>query len=514
MSSTEKDVSGSVEDTVTALKKQIEFYFSRENLATDTYLASIMRDRYAPVSKIAEFKKVKSLTTDLDVLLQAMRTSDAVVLSEDETQVKPAFELRRNTIMLREIPRETPEADVRAIFDDPGAAEVKRIRAEMNDNWYVQFEDEDVTLSTFMWLQSQTFNGKPIKARVKTESLLLSGPPAPVQGSGGSPVGGAGAGAPFSGGVASGPGAPFVAGSHNPYAYMGYVPPQYMPVVAQGGYGYNPYMQQPPAQGLMNGAPGSGQAPYYPNAAPYAHSGTDHTYGGRRGGRGGNGGSGPGNANNGNRKSGPRNSGKGDGNKGKDGSSPVLKEYESAESGPNGSGARGGRRGGDSKRGGSGGRRAGGNNDGDSRRGNRNGDRNGKGGKGGNRGGRGKGNNANGAAPANAKNSPRKQQAPDFELGLNSFPPLPAAKGTDPKPTGYDQEFVSYSRESLVGIIRSFADAALSKPEELASSAAPVVLDAPDVSLEVEKPVPEYVFLFVLSCLFVCGGECAWCLGR
>ncbi|KNC47470.1 uncharacterized protein AMSG_02487 [Thecamonas trahens ATCC 50062] len=418
----------SADEVMTKLQKQIDFYFSRENLASDKYLVSHMSsEMFVDVDIIAAFKKVKSLTTDRATLLQAMRASDAVVLSEDETKVKPVFELKRNTIIIRELPEDVTEAQVKAIFDDPAAGKVVSVQAEAQNHWYVKFADEDITFSTFMWLRSQKYDGKPIRCRIKTESLLQGASPGAAK-----PAGEAPAGAPFVAGAPPG---------GNPYAYMGYGGPQYVPVAGQGGvYGYPPpqgWEGAPPQGGFMPSQAMymAGQQHYYANAAPYAHSGTDQTYAGRRGGgRGGSGGKG-----------------------GKGGA--VLKEYDG--SGRDAGGKRG-RRNGD-----------------DSRRSRGSGE------------GRGRGKGARGGRGGAKSASPSQRKAPDFELGLQSFPPLPNAKGAAPKPAGYSAEFVKYPRDDLVKVIRSFADVVVYQPTELADSDAPVVLSEPNTTLEVEKPVPE-----------------------
>lgn len=90
------------------IRKQIEYYFSRENLATDAYLVSQMNSNmYVPIQIVANFKKVKSLTEDINLIVSVMRESDKVCLSEDGTLIRPAFTVTRNTVILRDIPKDT-----------------------------------------------------------------------------------------------------------------------------------------------------------------------------------------------------------------------------------------------------------------------------------------------------------------------------------------------------------------------------------------------------------------------
>ena len=56
------------------LKKQLEYYFSRENMVNDRYLKSQMdAEDYVPISTIATFKLVKRLTYDLQLIVDVLK---------------------------------------------------------------------------------------------------------------------------------------------------------------------------------------------------------------------------------------------------------------------------------------------------------------------------------------------------------------------------------------------------------------------------------------------------------
>jgi la-related protein 4 len=78
-----------------ALKNQVEFYFSKANLANDSYLVSQMNAqmyviqtkmqnlsskcyRYVPVEVIIGFSKIKQLTNDAKLVVEAIRDSNVV----------------------------------------------------------------------------------------------------------------------------------------------------------------------------------------------------------------------------------------------------------------------------------------------------------------------------------------------------------------------------------------------------------------------------------------------------
>ena len=62
------------EQTRQTLRQQLEYYFSRTNMATDVYLQSQMdADNYVPISIIANFKLVKRLTNDLQQIIDVLK---------------------------------------------------------------------------------------------------------------------------------------------------------------------------------------------------------------------------------------------------------------------------------------------------------------------------------------------------------------------------------------------------------------------------------------------------------
>ena len=93
-----------------ALKKQIEYYFSRQNLLTDRYLVSQMNaDFFVPIKTIASFKMIKALTSDSDLIDNIMKECQAVEVDETATLVRPYLQPTKNTIILREVAPNTTE---------------------------------------------------------------------------------------------------------------------------------------------------------------------------------------------------------------------------------------------------------------------------------------------------------------------------------------------------------------------------------------------------------------------
>jgi len=73
-----------------ALRKHLNYYFSDENLAKDTYLVSQMdSDLHVSTAVIASFRAIQSKTTDTDLILDVLRSCENVLLNQAGTQVRP-----------------------------------------------------------------------------------------------------------------------------------------------------------------------------------------------------------------------------------------------------------------------------------------------------------------------------------------------------------------------------------------------------------------------------------------
>ena len=66
------------------LQHQLEYYFSRENLAHDAYLISQMdADQFVPIRTIANFVRIRKLTSDIDLVTQVLRGEDVFSVLRD-----------------------------------------------------------------------------------------------------------------------------------------------------------------------------------------------------------------------------------------------------------------------------------------------------------------------------------------------------------------------------------------------------------------------------------------------
>lgn len=271
-----------------AVKTQVEYYFSKDNLSSDAFLLAQMDPQmYVPVSVIGSFSRVARLTKDQSVLEAAIASSDKMTLDAARGMVKPNLKAQRNTIILRDIPSSTSPDVVTAIFDAEGCTKPTEVRSDIGDTWFVTMPDEDSAMDTVLALRNCKFDGKPVHARLKSENILrtlieLAGVDAvgAARASGGAVAGSSGTGSP-----GGSPGrAPAVPGGYYTPG-QGYVPSGGAPSTGApnswygtpqagmpwyGGYGAGYAAGGADAQGAMAAAP---YGPGYAGGLPYGAAG-------------------------------------------------------------------------------------------------------------------------------------------------------------------------------------------------------------------------------------------------
>lgn len=164
-----------VEELKVLLRHQLEFYFSRENLASDTYLVSQMDgDQYVPIWTVANFNQVKKLTKDLELVKDVMKESPNLQVDDSGEKVRP--NIKRCIVVLREIPESTPIEDVKALFSGEKCPSWTSCEFAHNNYWYVQFDSEENAQKAYRYLREEvkTFRGKPIMARIKAKPIHQS----------------------------------------------------------------------------------------------------------------------------------------------------------------------------------------------------------------------------------------------------------------------------------------------------------------------------------------------------
>ncbi|XP_028681687.1 la-related protein 4 isoform X2 [Erpetoichthys calabaricus] len=158
-----------------SLKKHLEFCFSRENLSKDLYLMSQMdSDQFVPIWTIASMEGIKVLTTDMELILDVLRSSPMVQVDEKGEKVRPNH--KRCIIILREVPETTPVEEVEALFKNENCPKVISVEFAHNNNWYITFQSDTDAQQAYKYLREEvkTFQGKPIMARIKAINTFFA----------------------------------------------------------------------------------------------------------------------------------------------------------------------------------------------------------------------------------------------------------------------------------------------------------------------------------------------------
>ncbi|EFA79127.1 Lupus La protein [Heterostelium album PN500] len=158
--STETPVTPAVDTALlNKVAKQIEYYFSDSNYPTDKFLkeaAAKNPEGYVGIEVLATFNKIKSMTTDLQLISDALKDSDSLQLSEDGKMVKRLNplpdneELAKKTLYSKGWPKDTTTMEtIQDFFGSYGKVLSVRMRKNNKDKSFkgsalVDLESEEI----------------------------------------------------------------------------------------------------------------------------------------------------------------------------------------------------------------------------------------------------------------------------------------------------------------------------------------------------------------------------------
>ncbi|XP_039033955.1 la-related protein 6A-like isoform X2 [Hibiscus syriacus] len=119
------------DDLKNKIIKQVEYYFSDENLPTDKYMMSLIKknkEGFVSISMIASFRRMKRLTRSYPSIVASLKESSMLVLSSDGKKVKrrnplPPIEVRDPklfTVLIENLPEDHSVENIWRIFGEVG----------------------------------------------------------------------------------------------------------------------------------------------------------------------------------------------------------------------------------------------------------------------------------------------------------------------------------------------------------------------------------------------------------
>lgn len=180
--------SGESNEIVHQLLSLFSQIFSKEYLDTDPFLQSqVGLPLSLPTTAIYQSPRVLSITTDPELIRQAMESSNSLLVIENI--VRPNVKAEQHTIILRDVEESVTEEEIiQEIFEKSCCPSLLTCRSEMNNTWFVTFSSESDARLALDKIKNLSLAGKPVRARLKTESFVRTYPRPQSNGGNSSPT--------------------------------------------------------------------------------------------------------------------------------------------------------------------------------------------------------------------------------------------------------------------------------------------------------------------------------------
>ncbi|KAJ1983620.1 hypothetical protein H4R34_001168 [Dimargaris verticillata] len=155
------------------IRQQVEYYFSPENLAHDSYLCSQMDPQgNVPIIIVAAFKKLRALTRDVSLIIDAMAESSMVAMDDEQKYFRPNFPREHRLLLLSQVPESCTREDIVALCDNLKSVPLIDLYTCNATTWEIRLATEREAQRLLDYIQDQSLGGAPIRASLKAEPLF------------------------------------------------------------------------------------------------------------------------------------------------------------------------------------------------------------------------------------------------------------------------------------------------------------------------------------------------------
>ena len=147
------------------IKRQIEFYFSDSNFRKDKFLksqAELDPNGFVPISVLLTFNRLKALTTNVSLIVDAMKHSEVVDISDDGLKLKRNAELPADdnsmlkTLYVKGYPTDDPDVTIESVtaqFSTYGKVNLVHLRKiKLNKSFkgscFIEYDQESSVADT------------------------------------------------------------------------------------------------------------------------------------------------------------------------------------------------------------------------------------------------------------------------------------------------------------------------------------------------------------------------------
>lgn len=112
----------------------MELLLSVESMAQTMILPSYMNeDGFLPIEVLINLFSSSLMPSSLEDIIESVKDSDKVVVDAEAKLIRPAIPVERKTIILRDVPVDVTEDDIRSVFE--GVGSIESVKPPVGNNW-------------------------------------------------------------------------------------------------------------------------------------------------------------------------------------------------------------------------------------------------------------------------------------------------------------------------------------------------------------------------------------------